>query len=70
MGIIRNSMDNTTNITSFFINGIYVSIDYDAEEVGMPKGIGYKKVGVISKYLTDEGFLDRDAMKANKRKLK
>jgi hypothetical protein len=63
-------MDKTTNSASFFINGISVYIDYDAEEVGMPKGISYKKVGVISKYLTDEGFLDRDIMKANKRKLK
>jgi|APGre2960657505_1045072.scaffolds.fasta_scaffold30645_1 hypothetical protein len=34
-------------------------IDFDRGEVGFAKTVNPKMIGVISKYLVDEGFMDK-----------
>lgn len=41
------------------INNNYIMIDFDRGEVGFPKTVNPKMIGVISKYLVDEGFMDK-----------
>lgn len=49
-------MSNTMHL---LINNNYIMIDFDRGEVGFPKTVNPKMIGVISKYLVDEGFMDK-----------
>ena len=49
-------MSNTMHL---LINNNYIMIDFDRGEVSFAKTVNPKMIGVISKYLVDEGFMDK-----------